>query len=666
MRGVPWFTLATICRTAAGRWEERADPDRYYLAAVRGVISIRRSGGSTHEEDQAVKRSSACGLALALPLLAAANCVQAPEPKVREIATISGVEIAEAVRLPNGSVLLYTVNDSIVAYDVTTKRSTLVARGSVWNLAVSPSGDHIAYVEELEDGTTDVMWAMPIDPGTGTATGPARRVSTSQGYWPSFSPDGNRIAFVARGAGDSWNIAEVPAAGGTERVLATYHKPIRRVTWSDDGRWVFVEVGRPTGASISIERVPAAGGPSEALISYSPRAGTEGSIGGHIAFYRPDPDAEFEGRIGYVTASGTRDEFSIPPASKHRGVWSAQTLLTYATSPSVTHMLDLVDGTVRDLPGTLPSFEPAWSPDGRRLALFQESSGGHYQIVVVNADGSQPRRYPVTVDPRQATMHWSPSGEGLAYYPRARASLALLDTATGNTRPLFAAPDSPFIDFIWRPNGESIVLFKYLADSLGEVYEARLDGTQRKLRDAPTAFCCTKFLSDQLILGGESGLSNQYDAVPTSGGPAQRLAGRIGRRGFPGVSRDGRWFLFLLRENTDTSIKSVELITTGGDSSHTLRLPFEATHSGAPLFHADGRHAILRGRTQGDPSDKIFLVPLDGTTPSVLATLHSRRYRTIQQLSPDGRTLLFASQGVPTSTIYEVDLSPILGTARRP
>lgn len=56
---------------------------------------------------------------------------------------------------------------------------------------------------------------------------------------------------------------------------------------------------------------------------------------------------------------------------------------------------------------------PAWSPDGNRIA-FQGLRGGHWQICVVNPDGSGYRQLTTgDYDPRYAT--WSPDGHWLAF-----------------------------------------------------------------------------------------------------------------------------------------------------------------------------------------------------------------------------------------------------------
>jgi Tol biopolymer transport system component len=59
------------------------------------------------------------------------------------------------------------------------------------------------------------------------------------------------------------------------------------------------------------------------------------------------------------------------------------------------------------------NFEPAISPDGRRIA-FASSRDGNAEIYVMNADGSEPRR--LTHDPHSDTApSWSPDGRYLAF-----------------------------------------------------------------------------------------------------------------------------------------------------------------------------------------------------------------------------------------------------------
>ncbi len=122
---------------------------------------------------------------------------QAPQPKVREIATIPGVNVGEAVRMPNRRVVIYTTGRSIFAYDLASKRSILVTSGFDGELTISRAGDRVAYDHDSEDRKSGFIWSIPINPTTGAAAGSAQRVSMREGDEASFSPDGKLLAFEA-------------------------------------------------------------------------------------------------------------------------------------------------------------------------------------------------------------------------------------------------------------------------------------------------------------------------------------------------------------------------------------------------------------------------------------------------------------------------------------
>ena len=601
--------------------------------------------------------------------------------RVRVIASIPGVAVDEAVRMPNGRVILYNDGHNIMAYDLAAKRATFLANCFDQDLTVSPAGDRVAYARHCHDVNGDTIWLVPVDPNTGHSTGPAQRVSMRSETGLSFSPDGKYIAYGAEQSNQASDLVVVPASGGAERVLAHYDTWIGGASWSVDGKWVFADV--PGDTTRSLQRVAAAGGSSERVLSYS--GGYAGSLNGRITFYRPDTRAESEGRVAYVTGSGTHGRFQVPPGSRLHLRGSIQPLLTRVTpGPSTTQILNLVDGAARHLapgvrlPATWYVASPAfWSPDSRRLALI-DSTGGHTEIMVMNADGSQPRRYPVSLHLTNATLRWSPKDQLLAYYAGGGdSSLSVLDLATGRSHRLFSAADAEFNVFVWRPDGQSIVLMKQSVRAGAphrELFEARLDGTVRKLRDIGGDYFRVYIISDQLLIGAIVGSDssgakrNSYPVIPADSGPPRELSGAIGRRCGPSSSADGRWLLFLIRTISDARLTDIELITTGGDSSRMVKLPFELDGCGlaSPMFHPDGRHVVLVGKLPGDSTSKMFLVSFDGTAPRVLAILPAAISSIGLSFSPDGNTLAYTVEGAPSTVIYELDVSPILKAARMP
>lgn len=251
---------------------------------------------------------------LATPI---ATVAQAPPAKVREIATLPGVYVNQAILMPNGRVILYTEEgaDSVVAYDLTTKRSTLVTHGWWPELAITRAGDRIAYGHPSEGGKLPShIWTLPIDPATGTAVGPARQIVMGLGHTASFSPDGKFLAYeIHLPRTDSSTppslLAVVPTAGGPARIVGTYPQGIGAMGWSDDGQWVFAK------SKGNVLRVPVGAGPSEFVLSYVGNGGEIISSNGQLALYYPFRGAKAQGRLGFATATGEHGEFPIPPGA---------------------------------------------------------------------------------------------------------------------------------------------------------------------------------------------------------------------------------------------------------------------------------------------------------------------------------------------------------------
>jgi len=110
-------------------------------------------------------------------------------------------------------------------------------------------------------------------------------------------------------------------------------------------------------------------------------------------------------------------------------------------------------------------FQPAWSPDGKKIAF---TSMG--EVYVMNADGSNPTR--LTNDPAGGSAPaWSPDGKKIAFTSMAEVYVMNAD-GSSPTRLTYSSPDwDSASQAAWSPDGSKIALtrasFDYYCDPDG-------------------------------------------------------------------------------------------------------------------------------------------------------------------------------------------------------
>lgn len=129
--------------------------------------------------------------------------------------------------------------------------------------------------------------------------------------------------------------------------------------------------------------------------------------------------------------------------------------------------------------GPVEHFHPAWSRDGRLLACTAAEKGIG-RIVVMNVEGSEPKS--ITPADRSARWPaWSPDGGKIAYYVEASLpSIWVADLRSGDQVKLFdSGLTRTLLD--WSPDGKEIAFVRGAGNELGiDVLEAE-SGTVRRL-----------------------------------------------------------------------------------------------------------------------------------------------------------------------------------------
>lgn len=329
---------------------------------------------------------------------------------------------------------------------------------------ISPDGTRIAFASDRAfEGSYDI-WVVEIASGKTTrwTSAPADE------FEPAWSPDGKEIAFVS-GAGITGTEIAAATESGKRRTLLTAPPGARfnSPSWAPDGNRIAYEQfagsksvlmvsGKQVGKGDDVFPFPATWLAGDRLL-YA------GNGGIHITSLETGAteDVPFEAQytLNRPAYPHKRFDFDSTAAKEVKGIVGP------ALSPSgkqivfqALNQLWVMDvgGKPRQLThGRFYKEDPAWSPDGKRIAYSSDKAGTEDLYVMDVASGAE-KRVTALDGSAEVSAVWSADGKMLAYQDEAGATYTV-DLESGArkrvTGPLFA-PSKPS----WSANGKTIAI----------------------------------------------------------------------------------------------------------------------------------------------------------------------------------------------------------------
>ena len=408
--------------------------------------------------------------------------------------------------LAAGAAVLLLASGGVIAWSISAARRAAqpgiepslirltASAGVIGAPALSPDGSSLVFTWTGDGVDNPELMLLPIDSST------RRRLTNDRGVeeWPAWSPDGKQVAFIRCGSA-TCGIVTLRLDDGVERRLRDLRLDrYYGVAWSRDGRSI-VYGERPSpfepyalfelslhDSAIRRLTFPSSGN-GDLRFAFSPDGSrlavirvTERGIGVHLLAL--DTRAEktllqgerewfggvawsSDGRHLIVSANqeGVRRLWKLPLAggrlerlaiagedSYFPSVESSRLIFVRSFRDWDFSRMTLSNGRLQ-APAPFPSstrldIDPAFSPDGRKLAFASERSGTR-EIWVSNADGSNASQ--LTSLRYAGRPSWSPDGQHLAFDG---PGINVMDARGGPARRLYDDGETP----TWSADGEWI------------------------------------------------------------------------------------------------------------------------------------------------------------------------------------------------------------------
>lgn len=498
-----------------------------------------------------------------------------------------------------------------------------IARITAWSgldthPTLSPDGNSVAYSSN-HSGSFEI-YIKQLTPG-----GREIQLTTDgeDNFQPSWSMDGQRIAYFSKKRGGIWVI---PAFGGAPRQLTDFGASPK---WSYDGTMIAFtsdanpDLGSGNVGSSTIWVVPAQGG--------APRQVTKvGSpAGGHVG---PNwsPDGK---RIVFIALN-----------------FSSQVMWSISINGE-----DLKQFTGK---GMEKVGHPVFASDGHRLYF---DSGPFVETVAMSTETGMPVGEPVKVTDVGASfisnLGVSADGKKIAYSVQTQTSniwsvpvSPKTNEATGPPFPITNQTGTRNNQPVFSPDGHKLAFMEYVRGAGADIWIADTDGKNPVQLTTNPRNLVPNWFPDGDELAFVSYRDNHWSIWAMS--PQSRrehlLLDLKQDIQFARLSPDGKQFAFNLAQGGVINIWTAPV--SGGQPR---QLTFDKELAGFPCWSPDGKFMAYQQK-RGDDA-YVMLIPREGGEPIQLTSGHGRSWP--YSFSPDGDKVLFAGDRGGIWNVYWVSRS---------